>query len=99
LIGPCDYIIITPEGSTDMKLRLVAIGNSRGLRLPKAILEQCRLENEVELEIEAGRLIIKPARRSTRKGWDEAFKKMGSAGEDRLLIDDRLDLDSSDWEW
>ena len=63
-----------------MKLRLVAIGNSRGLRLPKAILEQCRLENEVELEIEAGRLIIKPARRSTRKGWDEAFKKMGVGG-------------------
>jgi antitoxin MazE len=83
-----------------MKLRLVAIGNSRGLRLPKAILEQCRLENEVELEIEAGsRLVIKPVRRVPRKGWDEAFKKMGSAGEDRLLINDRLDLDSKDWDW
>jgi antitoxin MazE len=77
----------------------VAIGNSRGLRIPKAILEQCRLENEVELEIEAGRLVIKPVKRAPRKGWDEAFKKMGTAGEDRLLIDDRLDVDSADWEW
>jgi len=82
-----------------MKLRLVSIGNSRGLRLPKAILEQCRLENEVEIEIEAGRLVIKPVKRAARKGWDEAFKKMRSEGEDRLLISDRLDPDSKDWEW
>jgi antitoxin MazE len=82
-----------------MKLRLVAIGNSRGLRIPKAILEQCRLENEVELEIEGDRLVIKPVKRSPRKGWDEAFKKMGTAREDRLLIEDRLDLDIADWEW
>jgi antitoxin MazE len=82
-----------------MNLRLVAIGNSRGLRIPKAILEQCRLENEVEVEIEAGRLIIKPVKKTPRKGWDEAFKKMRSEGEDRLLINDRLDLDSQDWEW
>jgi len=82
-----------------MKLRLVSIGNSRGLRIPKAILEQCRLENEVELEIEAGRLIIKPVKRAPREGWDEAFKKMRSEREDRLLINDRLDLDSEDWEW
>jgi antitoxin MazE len=99
LIGSCDYIIITPAKSKDMKLRLVAIGNSRGLRIPKAILEQCRLENEVELEIEAGRLVIKPVKSVPRQGWDEAFKKMGKAGEDRLLVDDRLDLDSADWEW
>jgi len=82
-----------------MKLRLVAIGNSRGLRIPKAILDQCRMENEVELEIESGRLVIKPVNRAPRKGWEEAFKKMEKAGEDRLLINDRLDLDSADWEW
>lgn len=99
MISSCDYIIITPEGSTGMKLRLVAIGNSRGFRIPKAILEQCRLENEVELEIEGGRLIIKPVKKAPRQGWDEAFKKMATAGEDRLLVDDRLDLDSADWEW
>ncbi len=82
-----------------MKLRLVSIGNSRGLRIPKAILEQSRLESEVELEIEAGRLVITPVKRVPRKGWDEVFKKMRSEGEDRLLISDRLDLDSKDWEW
>jgi antitoxin MazE len=82
-----------------MKLRLVSIGNSRGLRIPKAILEQCRLENEVELEIESGRLIIKPVKRAPRKGWDAAFEKMRSEGEDRLVINDRLDLDFKDWEW
>jgi len=99
LPASCDYIIITPEGSTAMKLRLVSIGNSRGIRIPKAILEQCRLENDVELEIEAGKIIIKPVKRAPRKGWDEAFKKMRSEGDDRLLINDRLDLDSKDWEW
>jgi antitoxin MazE len=82
-----------------MKLRLVSIGNSRGLRIPKAILEQCRLENGVELEIESGRLIIKPVKRAPRKGWDAAFEKMRSEGEDRLVINDRLDLDFKDWEW
>lgn len=82
-----------------MKLRLVAIGNSRGLRIPKAVLDQCRLENEVELEIKSGRLVIKPVKRAPRKGWDEAFRKMRSEGEDGQLIDDRLDVDSADWDW
>jgi antitoxin MazE len=82
-----------------MRRRIVPIGNSRGIRIPKAILEQCRIEDEVELQTEGDRIIISPVKRMARQGWDQAFKKMGERGEDRLLVDDRIDLSFKDWEW
>lgn len=82
-----------------MKLRIIPIGNSRGIRIPKVILEHCHVEDEVELETEGDRIIVKPVRRAPRKGWEKAFLKMKSRKEDRMLIDDGLDLDSEDWEW
>jgi antitoxin MazE len=82
-----------------MKRRIVPIGNSRGIRIPKAILEQCRIEDEVELQTKGDQIIISPVKRTARQGWDQAFKKMTERGEDRPLIDDQVDLDSNNWEW
>ncbi len=82
-----------------MKLRIVPIGNSRGVRIPKAILEKCHVRDEVELEIEGNRIILKPVKKRPRKGWDKAFLKMKGRKEDRLLIEDKLDFDLKDWEW
>ena len=59
-----------------MKARLVRIGNSRGLRLPKAVIEQVGLDDEVELVVEGRRIVITPARRP-RAGWAEAVQKTG----------------------
>ena len=67
-----------------MKARLVRIGNSRGVRLPKPLIEEARLTDEVEVRVRAGALIIKSAARP-RAGWAGAAKQMRQRGEDRLL--------------
>jgi antitoxin MazE len=82
-----------------MKTHIISIGNSRGIRIPKAILEQCRIEKDVELELEDDKIIIKPLRKTPRKNWAQSFQKMKSQQDDKLLIDDRLDLGEKDWDW
>ncbi len=82
-----------------MKTNVIPIGNSRGIRLPKAILDQCNIRKYVILEIEDENIILKPFKRRPRKNWDAIFKKMKETREDQLIIDDNLDLDVKDWEW
>ena len=67
-----------------MKTRVVRIGNSRGIRIPKALLLQSHLGDEVELDVENNRIVIGPVHKP-RDGWDEAFARMARAGEDALL--------------
>jgi len=82
-----------------MKTSVIRIGNSRGIRIPKTVLEQCRINEKVNLEVEGDTIIIKPDKKKPREGWEEAFKKMHELKEDELLIDDMIDLDTFDWEW
>ena len=70
-----------------MQVPIISIGNSRGLRLSKALLEQYQIRDQVELILEKGYIIIKPVS-TPRQGWDEAFKAMREAGDDQLLMDD-----------
>ena len=70
-----------------MKASIIQIGNSKGLRISKAILERYNIKDTVELILEKGRIILKPMDQP-RKGWDEAFSRMHSNKEDALLIDD-----------
>jgi antitoxin MazE len=84
-----------------MKATVIRIGNSRGVRIPKALLEQCRLQDTVELEVDDGHLIIRPAE-WVRSGWDEVFRKIAERGDDALLDRDSLApsrWDESEWEW
>lgn len=62
-----------------MKARIVRIGNSRGIRLPKTLLEEARLGNEVELQAEPGRILISKAAKP-RAGWAEAARRMRQRG-------------------
>ena len=82
-----------------MKVSVVPIGNSRGVRIPKAILDQCDIQSEVDLDVRDGKIILEPVRRKPRSGWSEAFAEMSAEDDDRLLIDDAIDLASDDWEW
>jgi len=82
-----------------MKASIVPIGNSKGIRIPKTILEQCNIKKEVELEVKDNIIIIKSLKKEVRKDWEDAFKKMHDLKEDRLLIDDNIDLDMENWEW
>src|SRR5256885_479300 len=70
--------------NTIVKTRLVKIGNSHGIRIPKRLLEQVGLTGEVEIEVQSGQLVIRPVR-SARQGWDAQFQAMAQAGDDRLL--------------
>lgn len=78
-----------------MKTNLIRIGNSRGVRIPKILIEQARLSETVELEGEEGRVIIRSAIKP-RAGWDEAFRSMHEQGDDALL--DRETRAPSKWE-
>lgn len=82
-----------------MLVRIVQIGNSRGIRIPKTILEQCDIRDTVELEVENGKIILEPVYDSPREGWDEAFREMAANSDDSLLIPDGIDIDMEEWEW
>jgi antitoxin MazE len=69
-----------------MKVAIVQIGNSRGVRLPKAVLDQVALQDEAKLTVEDGRIVIAPP--SPRRGWAEA-----------MAADPPGDLDADDLEW
>lgn len=80
-----------------MELSVINIGNSKGIRLSKTILEKYNITDKIELILEEGYLILKP-KPEPRKGWDEAFKKMHENGDDQLLMDDIFE-DENFEEW
>ena len=83
-----------------MRVELVRIGNSRGIRIPKPLIEQCGFGDAVELRVEQDRLVIAPDR-SPRQGWKEAFAAAGSSGHDRLLFKalPPNEFDAEEWTW
>jgi antitoxin MazE len=82
-----------------MRAKLIKIGNSRGLRIPRAVLEQTGLTDEVEMNVEAGRLVIRAARQA-RQGWEEQFAAMHLAEDDSLLDQaPPADWDEKEWNW
>jgi len=80
-----------------MEVSIVRIGNSKGLRLSKTVLEKYNIRDTVEMILEEGQIVIKPLIKP-RKGWDEAFKAMNANGDDKLLMTDVFD-DENPEEW
>jgi len=83
-----------------MKTELVRIGNSRGIRIPKPLIEQCGLGDTVELSIENDRLMISPGRR-LRQGWADEFEEAGPSGNNELLLEPMRinEFDRKGWKW
>jgi antitoxin MazE len=84
-----------------MITRIVPIGNSQGVRIPKPLLGQAGLSGEVEITVKDGTLVIKRVRRP-REGWAEAFKEMAARRDDTLLDGDRsgaICWDEKEWQW
>ena len=83
-----------------MKTELIRIGNSRGIRIPKPLIEQCGLGETVELRIEKDRLVISSARRP-RQAWEEAFRAAGPATNDEIVLEtmDPNEFDFTEWKW
>jgi antitoxin MazE len=80
-----------------MEVTVIKIGNSRGIRLSKTLLERYNIRDSVDLILEKGQIIIKPLSRP-RKGWDKAFMEMNANGDDKLLITDIFE-DENIEEW
>ena len=82
-----------------MRANLIRIGNSRGIRIPKPLLEQAGLGSTVELLVEKGRLVIRPDH-SPRQGWEEAFRAMAERGDDGVLLGKIANaFDRDEWTW
>jgi antitoxin MazE len=83
--------------STAIRTRLIKIGNSQGIRIPKILLEQSGIGAEVEIEVHGDRLTIRRAQK-LRKGWDVAFAEMAIQNDD-VLLDEVITTDWSENEW
>jgi antitoxin MazE len=81
-----------------MKLNIIQIGNSQGIRLPKVLIEACGFRNSVEVKLEDGHLVLFPSS-SSREGWDKAFQKMHARQDDELIDQETLELESDDQDW
>jgi antitoxin MazE len=87
--------------SNAVKSRIIKMGNSKGVRIPKPILEQLALGEDVELSVQGDRLVIRPGKRP-RSGWEEQLKRTAKCGDDRLLDAETVSStkwDEDEWEW
>jgi antitoxin MazE len=80
-----------------METSIIKIGNSRGLRLSKTILEKYNIKEKVELILEKGQIILRPIEKP-RKNWENEFKKMRLNEDDKLLMNDVFDDENLE-EW
>ena len=84
-----------------MRAHIVKIGNSRGIRIPKPLLDQTGIVDDVELEVEKTQIIIRPIS-NPRPGWDKAFRIMAKNGHDTLIDEDdniSNSWDEKEWQW
>lgn len=87
-----------------MRTKLIAIGNSKGVRLPKAIVEQCNFGADIEMEVIEEGLLLRPRKRRPRQGWSEAIRAEIERGGELNDLDpdwERLgtDWDAEEWKW
>lgn len=84
-----------------MKTRIVRIGNSQGIRIPKLLLERSNLVEEVEMEALDNEIVIRAAKQP-RQDWESAFRAMAERGDDELLdknLESQSQWDQADWQW
>ena len=86
--------------STVIKTRLVKIGNSQGVRIPKLVLDQLNLSSDVELEVQDDHLIVRPSTHP-RADWAEQFRQMAERSDDQLLDTDAplTEWEATEWQW
>jgi antitoxin MazE len=98
----CGYNVITITNksmTTSIKWRVIKVGNSQGIRIPKLLLEQSGIQENVEIEVRDHQLIITAAP-GTRVGWAAAFAEMAKNQDDVLLDEVTGNVwDEQEWEW
>lgn len=99
--GPtCDYNVITYRRcASTMKTRLVQIGNSRGIRLPKLVIEEAGITDKVDLQVRKGTIVIR-ALNTPRSGWELGARALRDAsGDDLLDPSTPTSFDEEEWKW
>ncbi|MCB0751395.1 MAG: AbrB/MazE/SpoVT family DNA-binding domain-containing protein [Ignavibacteriae bacterium] len=85
-----------------MITKVIKIGNSRGIRIPKTMIDQSGITDKVEIETKENKIIIKGIPQK-RKNWEAAFEKMAQNNDDILLDKESLDnqnsWDEEEWTW
>jgi antitoxin MazE len=81
-----------------MKAQIIRIGNSQGIRIPKALLEESRIKGEVELVLAEDGILIRAARRP-RAAWDEAFAGLAEGDDDDVTLRARTAFEAEEWQW
>jgi len=84
-----------------MRARVIKIGNSQGVRIPKPILEQTGITEDVELEVDKNQIIIRPLS-NPRAGWNLAFKTMAENDDDMPIHETEkisYSWDEEEWQW
>lgn len=82
-----------------VRTKIIKIGNSRGIRIPRAFIEQAGFEDEVAMKVENNRLIIH-AIHTPRAGWKEQYAAMHECGDDHLLDElTQTQWDEEEWTW
>jgi antitoxin MazE len=81
-----------------MKTQIIQIGNSQGIRIPKVLLEECRLSGDVELVIHPDGILLRNAQKP-RSGWDAAFKAMAENEDDETFEGVTTSFDKKEWQW
>ncbi|SHF78858.1 antitoxin MazE [Fodinibius roseus] len=85
-----------------MKTKLVRIGNSQGIRIPKPVIEEIGLSDEIEMILKDNQIILRSAEQ-TRKGWDSAFERMAEEQDDQLIDKEKVETpsewDETEWTW
>lgn len=83
-----------------LKTRIIRIGNSQGIRIPKVLMQQLGFTDEVELEAQDGQLVIRPVH-TARQGWEAQFQQRAAAGDDQLLDNDfpLTEWETNEWAW
>jgi len=81
-----------------MKAQIIQIGNSQGIRIPKAVLEETKISGEVELEVCPDGILIRNIQKP-RGNWDAAFKSLSDADDDLQITSNSTGFEKKEWQW
>lgn len=85
-----------------MKTKIIRIGNSQGVRIPKPLIEESGITEEIEMILRDDEIVLRSAE-TTRKDWEESFKRMAEQDDDALLdqkeIEKPSEWDEAEWTW
>jgi antitoxin MazE len=82
-----------------MKATLRKMGNSQGVLIPKAIIAQLGIEDELDLSVENGALVLRKPEKTVRVGWAEASKQVAAAGDDGLVWPEFGNIEDTELTW